>query len=316
MSKKIFVYTFYRFMKIQKKHKIKSLLDNYLSYKLIRGTVLLADEGINGSISASEEDLKDIIKFIKKILRIRKLDIKVNLTTFLPFNKMKIRIKKEIVSLGKGNLNISNKNENFILPSEWDNVIKDKSTKIIDVRNHFEIEIGTFKGSLNPNTTKFREFPAKLKKLHLDKSMRIAMFCTGGIRCEKASAFLRKNGYKNIVQLDGGIIKYLNYKKKSKTKSMWNGECFVFDNRVTINKELLQGKYFQCHGCRRPITKKDLSSKYYVKGVSCPYCKNERSAKQIERSRQRQRQRQRQIDLLNQNKKDHNFTNIKLFDAK
>jgi len=306
MKNKFFIYTFYRFKKIQKKHKIKSLLEIYLSDKLIRGTVLLADEGINGSISASEEDLSGTIKFIKKILRIRKLDIHVNTTTFLPFNKMKIRIKKEIVSLGKGNININDKNEKFIPPSKWDSVIKDKSTKIIDVRNHFEIEIGTFKGSLNPNTTKFREFPDKLKKLHIDKSMRIAMFCTGGIRCEKASAFLRKHGYKNIVQLDGGIIRYLNYKKKSKTKSMWNGECFVFDNRVTINKELLQGKYLQCHGCRRPITKKDTKSKYYKKGVSCPYCFNKRSIAQKKRSITRYEQ----ITRANDRKIDHPFKRI------
>ena len=303
---KFFIYTFYRFIKIHRKEKIKLLLDNFLLNKLSRGTILLADEGINGSVSASESDLKEIINYIKKILNIRKLDIKVNKTDFLPFNKMKIRIKKEIVSLGKGNLNVQSKNGKFIPPSDWDQIVADKSTKTIDVRNSFEIEIGTFKGSIDPKTKSFRDFPKKLKKLKLDKNKRIAIFCTGGIRCEKASAFLKKDGYKNVVQLEGGIINYLNYKKRKKLKSMWNGECFVFDNRVTINKQLLKGDYLQCHGCRRPITHEDTKSKFYKKGVSCPYCFNERTINQKKRSQTRHEQ----IVKANIKKIDHSFRKI------
>jgi len=287
---KFFVYSFYRFKKIHQKKYVKQLLDEYLSNKLVRGTILLADEGINGSISASEIDLEAIIKFIKSTIKIRKLEVKINTTDFLPFNRMKVRLKKEIVSLGKGKIDVSNQTGKFIPPSEWDKIIQDKFTKTIDVRNNFEIEIGTFKKSLNPKTQSFRDFPKNLKKLKINKNMRIAMFCTGGIRCEKASAFLKKYGYRDVVQLDGGIINYLNYKKKHKEQSMWSGECFVFDNRVTINKNLLKGSYLQCHGCRRPITYKDAKSKYYKKGVSCPYCFNERSLIQKKNSQTRHEQ--------------------------
>ena len=303
---KFFVYSFYRFKKIHQKKYVKQLLDKYLSNKLIRGTILLADEGINGSISASEIDLVAIIKFIKSTIGIRKLEVKINTTDFLPFNRIKVRLKKEIVSLGKGEIDVSNQTGKFIPPSEWDKIIKDKFTKTIDVRNNFEIEIGTFKKSINPKTQSFRDFPKNLKKLNLDKNAKIAMFCTGGIRCEKASAFLKKSGYRNVVQLDGGIINYLNYKKKYKKQSMWSGECFVFDNRVTINKDLLKGNYLQCHGCRRPITNKDTNSKYYKKGVSCPYCFNERTSIQKKKSQTRHEQ----IERANIKNLSHSYKKI------
>ena len=289
-NNKFLIYTFYRFTKIYNKKIVKDSLDNLLSDKLVRGTILLADEGINGSISASEEDLIAIIKAIKKNLKMRKLEIKINKTDFLPFNRMKVRIKKEIVSLGKGNFNVNNHSRKFISPSQWDKILNDKNIKTIDVRNNFEIEIGSFKGSINPKTQSFREFPEKLKKLKIKKNDKIAMFCTGGIRCEKVSAFLKKDGYSNIVQLEGGIINYLNYKKNSNTVSLWNGECFVFDNRVTINKDLLSGNYLQCYGCRRPITIAETKSKYYRKGISCPYCFNKRSKNQKKRSQTRHEQ--------------------------
>ena len=304
--KSFFVYTFYRFKKINNKKEIKKSLDNLLSDKLVRGIILLADEGINGSISANEKDLIAIIRTIKRLINIKKLEIKINKTDFLPFNKMKVRIKKEIVTLGRENIIVNSQSQNFISPSKWDKILKDKNTKIIDVRNNFEIEIGTFAKSINPKTKSFREFPEMLKRLKIDKNAKIAIFCTGGIRCEKASAFLKKDGYKNVVQLDGGIINYLNYKKKSKTKSMWKGECFVFDNRVTINKKLLSGKYLQCHGCRRPITNKHTNSKYYRKGISCPYCFNKRSIEQKKGSQIRHEQ----IVKANIKKLDHTFKKI------
>ncbi len=305
-NNKFLVYTFYQFTKVYNIKIVKKSLDILLSDKLVRGTILLADEGINGSISASEKDLITIIKAIKNILKIKNLEIKINTTDFLPFNRMKVRIKKEIVSLGKGNININNQNKKFISPSQWNKILNDKNIKTVDVRNNFEIEIGTFKGSINPKTESFRDFPENLKKLKIKKNDRIAMFCTGGIRCEKVSEFLKRDGYSNIVQLKGGIINYLNYKKKSNTKSLWIGECFVFDNRVTINKDLLSGNYIQCHGCRRPITIKDSESKYYKKGVSCPYCFNKRSNNQKKRSQTRYEQ----IARANIKNLDHVFKKI------
>ncbi len=291
MSKnKFFVYTFYRFKSIDDKNDIKRKLDIFLSDKYIKGTLLIANEGINGSLSAYEKDLNSTIKYIKKLTRIRKLDIKVARVDFLPFNRMKVRLKKEIVSLGKGYFNIKKNRGELIHPKDWNSIISDKNIKLIDVRNIFEIDIGRFKNSINPGTKSFRDFPSKIKKLQLSKESKIAMYCTGGIRCEKASSYLKKEGYKSVCQLDGGIIKYLEYTQSSHQKSLWLGECFVFDARVTINKKLVKGDYLQCYGCRRPITKIDTKNKYYLKGVYCPHCYKKRTYEQKRNSLNRQKQ--------------------------
>lgn len=287
---KLFVYTFYRFLKINDKIKLKKNIENFLSGKSIKGTILLADEGINGSVSSDKESLDELVLFIKKSVNIRKLEIKINSSDSIPFNRMKVRLKKEIVTLGKGDYNIEKLHGEKIHPKNWDKIIKDKNTTLIDVRNNFEIKIGKFKNAINPNTKSFRDFPKFVRKLKIKKNTKIAMYCTGGIRCEKASAYLKTKGYKNILQLNGGIIEYLKYNLENKRSSLWNGECFVFDNRVAINKKLTKGKYIQCFGCRRPITKKDTLSVKYIKGVSCAYCFNERSEAQKNKSRVRQNQ--------------------------
>ena len=273
---------------------------------MIRGTILLADEGINASISGDDEILEKTVKFIKRQLKIRKLDIKKNNTNFLPFNKMKVRLKKEIVSLGVGNFKSKNFQGKYIHPSGWDDIIFDKDTKVIDVRNMYEIKIGKFKNSINPLTNTFREFPKKINKLNLSKKDKIAMYCTGGIRCEKASAYLKNQGYRNIYQLEGGILNYLRYKININKSSQWKGHCFVFDDRVAINNKLSKSKYLQCYGCRRPIKEKDTLSKYYIKGVSCHQCFNSRSHEQKNRSLIRQKQ----IDLAEVKKINHPFKKI------
>ncbi len=287
---KIFVYTFYRFLKIENKKKLKKIIDAFLSDKFIRGTVILADEGINASVSSDKESLDELVFFIKKTINIRKLEIKINNSENIPFNRMKVRLKKEIVTLGKGDFNIAKLHREKIHPKNWDDIIKNKDTVLLDVRNKFEIKIGSFKNAVNPNTESFRDFPKFVDKLKKKKNTKIAMYCTGGIRCEKASAYMKAKGFKNILQLKGGIIEYLKYNSDNKKKSLWNGECFVFDNRVAINKKLTEGKYIQCFGCRRPITKKDTLSVKYIKGVSCEYCYSERSVSQKNRSRVRQNQ--------------------------
>ncbi len=285
-----YIYSFYRFKYIKNKKTIKLKLEQFISNKVIRGTILIADEGINGSISGSNDDLMNTIRFIKKLLCIKKIELKINLVDFLPFNRMKIRLKREIVSLGKGAINVPQKSNKFIEPDKWDSLIKQKQIKLIDLRNTYEIDIGSFKSAINPNTKNFREFPNKFKEMNIGKDNIIAMYCTGGIRCEKAAGYLNKKGYKNIYQLKGGIINYLSQSRNKKIKSQWSGECFVFDKRVTINNSLGRGKYLQCYGCRRPISKKDTLSLKYKKGVCCPYCFNERSAEQKKRSLSRQRQ--------------------------
>ena len=302
------IYSFYKFTKILNKEKFKYEIEIFISNIKLRGTILIADEGINGSISGDEKDLMKIIKFIKKKLNIDTLEIKVNDVAFLPFNKIKIRLKKEIVSLGKSFTNLNNISENFINPEEWDNFINQKNINLIDLRNTYEISIGKFKNSLNPDTNSFREFPKKIKTLNLDKDKKIAMYCTGGIRCEKASKYLNKLGYDKIYQLKGGIISYLEYLKKNKIKkSKWSGECFVFDNRVTINDNLERGSYLQCHGCRRPISTSDTKSNLYVKGVSCPYCFKKRTDKQKKSSKTRQKQ----IDMAEIKNISHPFMKIR-----
>ena len=304
----LLIYTFYRFIEIKQKKKIKIELDEYFKNKLIRGTILLASEGINASISGTREDLSITIRKIKKILGIKKLDIKINKNKFLPFNRIKVRLKKEIVSLGIGEIDVNKFKGKLINPSNWNKLINENNIKLIDTRNTYEIDIGQFEGAINPKTKSFREFPEKINKMGIRKNDKLAIYCTGGIRCEKASAYLKLNGFENVVQLDGGILNYLNYVKENKKKSLWNGECFVFDNRVTVDKKLKKGKYIQCNGCRHPITERDTKLKSYVKGVSCKYCYKKRTQVQKKRSVSRQNQ----IDLAEKKGIDHSFRKLRI----
>ena len=299
----LFVYTFYRFKELKNINKIKVTFEKLLKKRKIKGTILIANEGINGSLSGSKEELNDIVKLIKSHLKIRKLDIKINKTYFFPFNRLKVRLKKEIVSLGIGKINVKKNTAKLIHPKDWNKIILNKKIRVLDIRNDFEIEIGKFQRSEKPSTTSFREIPKAITKLDINKNEKIAMYCTGGIRCEKTSAFLKEKGYKNIVQLKGGIISYLDYTHKHGLKSCWKGECFVFDERVSINNKLEKGKYSQCYGCRHPITRRDMLSKFYKKGVFCPKCFHKRSKAQIKKSESRQKQ----IDLAEAKGLDHVF---------
>ncbi len=300
------VVSFYRFISINNKEEFKKTLESFLKKKIMRGTILISDEGINGSISGTEKDLNRCFKFLKNYLGIKNINPKINKTDYLPFNKLKIRLKKEIVSLGIGEINVEKFRGKFVKPENWNEIINDDNIKLVDVRNTYEIEVGKFKNSLNPKTNNFREFPYSLKKMQLKRNDKIALYCTGGIRCEKASSFLKSKGYKNILQLKGGILKYLEYIEKNKKKSFWNGECFVFDERVTINKRLQKGGYSQCYGCRRPIQKKDMNSIYYKKGIHCPNCYNSRTKDQIKSSEDRQKQ----IDYAIENNLENTFIKV------
>lgn len=307
MSKnKFLIYSFYKFKKIECKERIKIKLDKFLSKKLIKGTILLADEGINASISSTKDDLNEILKYIKGLINVRKIEIKCHQTSFLPFNKIKVRLKREIVTLGQNEIDITKHKSTYATPEIWNEIIQDTSTAVLDVRNSFEIDIGKFKRSIDPKTKSFRDFPNQVKNLNLDKNKKIAIYCTGGIRCEKASAFLKHHGYRNVIQLQGGILNYINYLKNNNMKSLWKGECFVFDDRVSINLKEKTGKYIQCYGCRSPILKKDKKSRHYIHGVQCHKCYNRRSYQQIKKSVTRQMQ----INNAELNNEYHPFKKI------
>ncbi len=302
----LFIFSFYKFIEINDKSKLKLLLTNYFKDKNMRGTILIANEGINASISGTEKNLLNTIQIIKKFLKIRKLSININKNTYLPFNKIKVRLKKEIVSLGIGELNLKKYKGILVKPSEWDKLIERDDVKIIDTRNTYEIGIGRFLNSIDPNTNSFREFPSKFKKSGIKKNEKLAIYCTGGIRCEKAAAYLKSSGFNNIYQLEGGILNYLNYKKSNNLNSLWTGDCFVFDQRVSVNNQLNSGNHIQCFGCRQPLSKNDIKSGKYEEGISCPYCFDKRSLL----SKKRSESRQKQIKLFNQKKIRHPFRKI------
>ncbi len=280
------VFGFYKFKKFKSLKKNKVLLQDLLIKKNIRGTIIIANEGVNATISGKSAELKVTINKIKKILDFKKFDSEnISKSKFQPFHKPKVKIKKEVVPMGLS-LSSKNKKDNHVDPKKWNELIFDKDTLVLDSRKPFEYEVGTFKRSVNPDVDNFREFPKYLNKLNKKKT--IAMFCTGGIRCEKASVFLEKKGFKNVYQLKGGILNYLkNVKKK---ESLWNGECFVYDNRISVKHGLVSGTYSMCSGCRKPVSPKDKKSKKYEEGVSCVNCNDNLTQTQKCRFRMRQKQ--------------------------
>ncbi len=276
---------FYKFKKTKNINKSKKLLNEiFIKYK-IRGTIIISSEGINGTISSNKINLYIVLKKIKKIFNFINFDNQnLSKSKFQVFHRGKVKIKKEVVPMGLKI--IKRKTKKHLEPSKWNKFISNKKTILIDVRKPFEYKVGTFKGSINPEINNFREFPNYLKSL--DKKQTIGMFCTGGIRCEKASVYLEKKGFNNVYQLKGGIINYL--KKIKKNKSLWKGECYVFDNRISLKHGLTIGTYSMCSGCRKPISGIDKKSFKYEEGVSCPNCHDTLTNTQKERFRMRQKQ--------------------------
>ena len=275
----------YKFKKISNIKKNKKILQFFFIKKNIRGTIIISSEGINGTISSNRKNLNLALSKVKKVFKFNNFDSQsLSKSKFQVFHRGKVKIKKEVVPMG---IKISKRKfKNHVEPLKWNKLINDKNTFLIDARKPFEFKVGTFKKSVNPNVNNFRDFPEYLNKLKKDKP--VAMFCTGGIRCEKTSVYLKKKGFKNIYQLNGGILNYL--KKVKKKDSLWKGECFVFDNRISLKHGLVLGSYSICSGCRMPISLKDKRSKKFEEGVSCPNCYKNLTESQKSRFRMRQSQ--------------------------
>lgn len=297
------IITLYKFHKIQEPLKLQAALKKEFKNLDILGTIIVGNEGINGTVSGTSINLDRAIERLKLHSKILDLDLKESFSKKSPFLRLKIKIKDEIVTMGKKNINPSTQSGEYINHKRWNALIEDKNTLLIDTRNSYEYAIGTFKNSINPKTANFKEFPDWVKKQKFSKTdkkqKKVAMFCTGGIRCEKASAFMKNEGFEKVYHLKGGILKYLE--ETETQNSLWQGECFVFDDRVSVKHDLSEGSYDLCHGCRMPITEKDKLSSHYVKGVSCSNCVNEKTSSQI----QRYKTRQKQINLAKAKNKNH-----------
>ena len=284
---------FYQFVSLKNIDQLQAFILKFCQKNSIKGTILLASEGINGTISGDEKKIQKFIEFIKEDSffkdNFKNLEHKESWASENPFYRMKVRLKKEIVALGVDGISPTKKVGEYVDPEDWNKLINDPNTIVIDTRNNYEVDIGTFKNSINPETETFREFPSYIdENLNNKQTKKVAMFCTGGIRCEKATSLMLEKGFKDVYHLKGGILKYLE--NIPKEESLWEGECFVFDERVTVDKELQPGEYYQCFGCRRPLTELDLQSEHYRKGVSCHKCFNISSKKDKERFAQRQLQ--------------------------
>jgi len=295
----IYILGFYKFKSLKSLKKNKLILEKLFLENNIRGTLIISKEGLNGTISGGSRNISLINKIIKNLFNFKNYDSEnLSKNKFQPFHKPKIKIKKEVVPMGLKILSKIKKN-NHIEPKKWNNLIKNKDTVVLDARKSFEHDVGSFKKAINPRVSHFRNFPNYLNKL--DKKKPVAMFCTGGIRCEKASVYLSQKGFKNVFQLKGGILNYLQ--KIKKKNSMWDGECFVFDNRVSVKHNLVLGSYIVCSGCRKPVSPKDKKTKEYEEGVSCPSCYDTLTNTQKTRFRMRQKQ----INLAKKAGKKHIF---------
>ena len=293
----------YKFSLIESPNILQSKIRRKLKSLSILGTILVGKEGLNGTISGKKENIDKAIKYIKNIDGFCDIDVKFSKSLVNPFIRLKIKLKDEIVTIGDKSINPNKEVGKYVNPEEWNDLISNKNTILIDTRNNYEHSIGTFKNSLNPNTIKFREFPEWVRKQKFSdnekQNRKFAMFCTGGIRCEKASSFMLKEGFKDVSHLKGGILNYFDSVPKNESK--WKGECFVFDDRVSVKHDLTEGSYDMCHGCRMPITNEDKETDEYIKGVACPSCFFEKTEEQ----KARYMSRQKQVDLAKERNQKH-----------
>ncbi len=281
--------TLYKFVLLDNFEKLKKPLLKKMLDHSVYGTFLLAREGINGTISGSILATDSILKWLSGWPSLDNIEVKRSFHTEVPFNRAKVKLKKEIVSMGVKGIDPNRSSGTYVEPRDWNRLINDPDVLVIDTRNDYEVGIGTFEGSINPKTKSFRDFPDwATQNLDAKKHEKIAMFCTGGIRCEKSTALLKTRGFKTVYHLQGGILKYLE--DIPIDDSLWKGECFVFDNRVAVDHELVRGTYDQCFACRMPITDAQKNLQTFVLGESCCYCFDSRDAQQKKRTAERQKQ--------------------------
>lgn len=285
----IVVCALYHFVALDDHAALQAPLLSLMQEQGVKGTLLLAREGINGTIAGTRAGIDAVLAWLRSDPRLADLDHKESYDGTLPFYRSKVKLKREIVTMGVEGIDPRRKVGTHVDPKDWNALISAPDVMLIDTRNEYEVELGTFKGAVNPHTESFREFPDFVKQ-NLDpaKHRKIAMFCTGGIRCEKSTAYLKEQGFDEVYHLKGGILKYLEDVPEG--TSLWHGECFVFDNRVAVNHALAKGTYAQCHACRLPITEMDKQSRLYEKGVSCPRCHGTHSDAELRNLRERQRQ--------------------------
>ncbi|MGD9472917.1 MAG: rhodanese-related sulfurtransferase [Novosphingobium sp.] len=283
----------YHFTRFEDCASLRAPLERLCRQHAIRGTLLLAPEGINGTIAGSPQGIDAVLAHIRALPDCAQVDVKLSGASAMPFHRMKLRLKREIVTMGQPDIDPRQSVGTYVEPQDWNALISAPDTIVIDTRNDYEVAVGTFEGAIDPKTASFREFPEWFRRerdrlLAAGRSPRVAMFCTGGIRCEKSTAFLKQEGVEDVFHLKGGILKYLETVPEA--ESLWRGECFVFDQRVTVGHGLVEGSYALCHACRRPVDADDRASPLFEAGVSCPACHAERSEAQRASYRERARQ--------------------------
>ncbi|MEM9110929.1 MAG: rhodanese-related sulfurtransferase [Planctomycetota bacterium] len=279
----------YRFVRLPDYALLRDPLLNQLKTHGVRGTLLLASEGVNGTIAGPREGVDAVLAYLKAQHGLAELTHKESFCDEMPFRRTKVRLKKEIVTMGVDELDPEHAAGTYVKPEDWNALISDPDVVLIDTRNGYEVELGTFEGAIDPQTASFREFP-DYAEAHLEpgKAKKVAMFCTGGIRCEKATAYVKQLGFDQVYHLQGGILQYLEDIPEDQSK--WQGECFVFDERVSVGHGLTPGPYALCYACRMPISDADMQSPHYRKGVSCPRCYDKIDPIRLKQFEQRQKQ--------------------------
>jgi UPF0176 protein len=283
--------TFYKFVTISELKVKKAKILVLCRKNKIQGTIILASEGINGTIAGSHSAIATVLAYLRSLSGLADLEHKESTSHKSPFVRLKVKIKSEIVTLGMPEINPTQQVGTYVDPQDWNQVISDPEVVLIDTRNDYEVDIGSFQGAKNPQTESFREFPEYVtQNLDPNKHPKVAMFCTGGIRCEKASSYMLSQGFKEVYHLKGGILKYLE--NVSAEESMWKGECFVFDERVAVKEGLESGSYELCYGCGHPVSESDRQSPQYEPHISCPYCYDQLTPAKKVRQEDRRRQRE------------------------
>ncbi len=296
----LLVATFYRFVRLEDHTSMQKAIEDCCVSHGVRGIVLLAEEGINSTLAGTHEGVMAVIDYLRSDPRLSDLSWKESSADHQPFRKLRVRVKKEIVKMGVPGIDPAQLVGTYVKPEKWNELIADPNVIVIDTRNDYEVEIGTFKNAIDPDITSFGELPKWIDtNIDIDTQPRVAMFCTGGIRCEKSTALLREAGVKEVYHLEGGILKYLE--EIPEDQSLWDGQCFVFDERVSVGHGLEVGEYELCRACRYPLREGDSESPLYTRGVSCPRCHSHTTEEQKTRFAQRQKQ----IDLARSRGEKH-----------